>query len=90
MWGGLQSRPAPIFCYVYFIYAITTWAIPTKTKAPVSKFRANATLPEDFDDSLKEDMIVQGKIKSVQPYGAFIELNNGVVGLLHIEHMSVA
>ena len=32
-----------------------------------------------FDDSLKEDMIVQGKIKSIQPYGAFIELKNGVV-----------
>ena len=43
-----------------------------------------------FDDSLKEDMIVQGKIKSIQPYGAFIELKNGVVGLLHIEDMSVA
>lgn len=43
-----------------------------------------------FDDSLKEDMIVRGKVKSIQPYGAFIELKNGVVGLLHIEDMSVA
>ena len=43
-----------------------------------------------FDDSLKEDMIVQGKVKSIQPYGAFIELKNGVVGLLHIEDMSIA
>ena len=43
-----------------------------------------------FDDSLKENTIVQGKVKSIQPYGAFIELENGVVGLLHIEDMSVA
>lgn len=43
-----------------------------------------------FDDSLKEDMIVHGKVKSIQPYGAFIELANGTVGLLHIEDMSVA
>lgn len=43
-----------------------------------------------FDDSLKENMIVKGKIKGIQPYGAFIELENGAVGLLHIEDMSVA
>lgn len=43
-----------------------------------------------FDDSLKENMIVKGKIKGIQPYGAFIELENGTVGLLHIEDMSVA
>ncbi len=43
-----------------------------------------------FDDSLKENMIVKGRIKGIQPYGAFIELENGAVGLLHIEDMSVA
>ena len=43
-----------------------------------------------FDDSLKENMIVKGRIKGIQPYGAFIELENGTVGLLHIEDMSVA
>lgn len=43
-----------------------------------------------FDSTLKENMIVKGKVKSIQPYGAFIELKSGVVGLLHIEDMSVA
>ena len=42
-----------------------------------------------FDDSLKENMIVKGRIKGIQPYGAFIELENGTVGLLHIEDKSV-
>ncbi len=39
---------------------------------------------------LKEGQIVSGKVKSIQPYGAFIEIENGLVGLLHIENISVA
>ena len=33
---------------------------------------------------------VSGTVKSFQPYGAFIELDNGIVGLAHIEDLSVA
>ncbi len=33
---------------------------------------------------------VAGTVKSFQPYGAFIELENGLVGLAHIEDLSVA
>lgn len=39
---------------------------------------------------LKEGQIVEGTVKSIQPYGAFIELESGLVGLLHIENISVA
>ena len=39
---------------------------------------------------IKEGMIVDGIVKSIQPYGAFIEIDNGMVGLLHIENISVA
>lgn len=41
-------------------------------------------------NNLEEGMIVDGIVKSIQPYGTFIELKNGVVGLLHIEDTSVA
>lgn len=39
---------------------------------------------------LKEGQIVKGIVKSVQPYGAFVEIGGGIVGLLHIEDISVA
>lgn len=39
---------------------------------------------------LEEGMVVNGIVKSIQPYGAFIEIGGGVVGLLHIEDISVA
>lgn len=42
------------------------------------------------DESLQENMIVNGIVKSIQPYGAFIEIEGGIVGLLHIEDISVA
>ena len=39
---------------------------------------------------LKEGQVVEGVVKNIQPYGAFIEIENGIVGLLHIENISVA
>ena len=45
------------------------------------------------NDSIKNLKVgdkVSGIVKSFQPYGAFIELENGIVGLAHIEDLSVA
>lgn len=41
-------------------------------------------------NELKEGQIVKGIVKSIQSYGAFIEIGGGVVALLHIEDISVA
>ena len=45
---------------------------------------------EDEENEIKEGMIVEGIVKNIQPYGAFIEIENGMVGLLHVENISVA
>ena len=39
---------------------------------------------------LQEGMVVNGIVKSIQPYGVFVEIGGGIVGLLHIEDISVA
>ena len=39
---------------------------------------------------INEGDITKGVVKSIQPYGAFIKLENGPTGLLHIEDISVA
>lgn len=41
-------------------------------------------------NELKEGMIVNGIVKSMQPYGVFVEIGGGIVGLLHIEDISIA
>ncbi len=41
-------------------------------------------------NELKEGMIVYGVVKNIRPYGVFVEIGGGVVGLLHIEDISVA
>lgn len=41
-------------------------------------------------NDLKEGDIVTGIVKNIKPYGAFIEIGGGVVGLVHIEDLSVA
>ena len=43
-----------------------------------------------FYQQLHKGMIVKGRVKNIQPYGAFIELKKGIVGLLHIEDISVS
>lgn len=39
---------------------------------------------------VNEGNILKGIVKSIQPYGAFVEIGGGVVGLLHIEDISIA
>ena len=41
-------------------------------------------------NDLKEGMIVCGIVKNIRPYGAFVEIGGGIVGLVHIEDMSIA
>lgn len=38
---------------------------------------------------LKQGTIVEGKIKSVAPFGAFVEIEGGHVGLVHISEVSL-
>lgn len=39
---------------------------------------------------LKEGQKVTGIVKNIKPYGAFIEIGGGIVGLVHIEDLSIA
>ena len=41
-------------------------------------------------NNLKEGQKVIGIVKNIRPYGAFIEIGGGIVGLVHIEDLSVA
>ncbi len=41
-------------------------------------------------EDLQEGTRVTGIVKNIRPYGAFIEIGGGVVGLAHIEDLSIA
>ena len=41
-------------------------------------------------NELQEGTKVEGIVKNIKPYGAFIEIGGGVVGLAHIEDLSIA
>ncbi len=45
---------------------------------------------EWLKNDLKEGSIVYGIVRNIRPYGAFVEIGGGIVGLLHIEDISVA
>ncbi len=41
-------------------------------------------------NDLKEGQKVTGIVKNIKPYGAFVEIGGGIVGLVHIEDLSIA
>lgn len=41
-------------------------------------------------DNVEVGQILMGIVKNIKPYGAFIEIGGGIVGLAHIEDLSVA
>lgn len=43
-----------------------------------------------IENELEPGMIVKGIVKNMRKFGAFIEIGGGVVGLLHIEDISVS
>jgi small subunit ribosomal protein S1 len=45
---------------------------------------------ETFKEKLEIGEKVIGIVKSIKPYGAFVEIGGGIVGLVHIEDISVA
>lgn len=51
-------------------------------------------LQNDVINSIKNDLqigqIVRGIVKNITPYGAFVDIGAGIVGLVHIEDLSVA
>lgn len=57
--------------------------MPNQTKQEIREHNKR------FYERLHKGMLVKGKVKNIQPYGAFIELQKGIVGLLHIEDISV-
>ena len=44
----------------------------------------------NFIENLQVGENVKGIVKNIKPYGAFIDIGDGVVGLVHIEDLSVA
>lgn len=62
------------------------WRIILMNENIMSKdFKSNIT-----KRNYKKGSILQGIVKSIQPYGAFVEVAENVIGLLHIEDISVS
>ena len=47
-------------------------------------------IPINWNENLKQGDIVKGTVTNIKPYGAFIDIEEGITGLLHIEDLSVA
>ena len=59
-------------------------------KVILSRKRVQEEALNWIKNDLKEGQIVTGIVKNIKPYGAFVEIGGGIVGLVHIEDLSVA
>ena len=59
-------------------------------KIVLSRKKASQDSLNWFMKNLDSGMIVRGIVKNIRKYGAFIEIGAGIVGLLHIEDISVS
>ena len=64
--------------------------ILNENKVLLSRKKASEDTLKWFMQNLDKGMIVRGIVKNIRKYGAFIEIGAGVVGLLHIEDISIS
>lgn len=64
--------------------------VPNDNVAILSRKQANEEALNWMVDNLQEGMVVKGIVRNMRRYGAFVEIGSGVVGLLHIEDISVS
>lgn len=64
--------------------------IDAKNNYILSRKEVGKAALEWITNDLKEGMVVKGIVKSMQPYGVFVEIGGGIVGLLHVEDISIA
>lgn len=43
-----------------------------------------------IQNEAKQGDVLTGVVKNIKPFGAFVEMENGIIGLLHIEDISVS
>lgn len=56
----------------------------------LSRKDAQREVLDSVKTDLKEGQVVNGIVKNITSYGAFVDIGGGIVGLVHIEDLSVA
>ena len=62
----------------------------TEDKVILSRKSVGNEVIKWINNELQAGDIVNGIIKNIRPYGVFVEIGGGIVGLLHIEDISIA
>lgn len=62
----------------------------TEDKVILSRKSVGNEVIKWINNELEVGDIVNGIVKNIRPYGVFVEIGGGIVGLLHIEDISIA
>lgn len=61
----------------------------TENQFVLSRLGVEEQVKQWITEDLQEGQILNGIVRSMKPYGVFVEIAGGVVGLLHIEDISI-
>ena len=84
--------PKPNICInkVNKIIQFTIKDIDSKDNIILSRKEVGKKALAWVKNDLEQGMILNGIVRNIRPYGAFVEICGGIVGLLHIEDISIA
>ncbi len=85
--GGLAERVAELMGRPQAQLSASSEAMETSRQIVLPLPSASKELGDE-SSSLRIGQVVSGVVQSMRAYGTFIELENGIVGLLHISQIS--
>ena len=88
---GKKENPKKYFGKVNKIlqFVVTDVNQADDTQFFLSRVEVEDQVKKWIQEDLQEGQILNGIVRSMKPYGVFVEIAGGVVGLLHIEDISI-
>lgn len=88
---GKKENPKKYFGKVNKVlqFVVTDVNQADDTQFFLSRVEVEDQVKKWIQEDLQEGQILNGIVRSMKPYGVFVEIAGGVVGLLHIEDISI-
>ncbi len=87
-WSKRLRHPSKILSVGQDAEAIVLKVQPTERRISLSLKQLTADPWEGAEDRYQVGVVVEGRVRNVTSYGAFVELEEGVDGLLHVSDLS--
>jgi signal transduction histidine kinase len=87
-WDRAIRHPDELLSRGQMVEAVVIGRDPQSGRLELSLRRAQHDPWDEFVARTERDQVVRGTVTQVMPYGAFVEIQSGIVGLVHISEIA--